>query len=187
MKHLPNILSIARLASVPLLIIFAMRGQADAFLILLAIAFCSDGLDGYLARRFSWQTRLGAMLDSISDFAVYMSIPICAWLLWPAVIRQEAFYVIAIICSIVMPVLYGLIKFGRVTSYHTWLTKIAAAAMALSSILLFLGGPVWLFRAAAMLCVLAAVEEIIVTSLLDQPKVNVKSIGHVINQRRKRV
>jgi len=31
------------------------------------LAGFSDGLDGYLAKRFSWHTRLGALLDPIAD------------------------------------------------------------------------------------------------------------------------
>lgn len=187
MRHLPNILSVIRLLSVPGLLFFAFSGAGNAFLLLLAFSFVTDGLDGYLARRFNWQTRLGARLDSVADFAVYMAIPLCAWLLWPAVIQREGVYVIAIIASIVVPVSLGLIKFHQITSYHTWLTKLAAACMALSSILLFLGGPVWLFRGAAMLCVLAALEECLITAVLKSPRVNVKTLWHVLKQRRTHV
>lgn len=187
MKNLPNILTLIRLACVPVLVFVSWRGFSNLFLGLLVFAFVTDVLDGYIARKYQLQTRLGAKLDSLADFAVYMVIPICAWLLWPVVIRQEIVYVIAIIASIVLPVMSGIVKFGSFTSYHTWLTKVAAASMATSSILLFLGGPVWLFRAAAILCVCAALEEICITMLLSEPRTNVRTLWHVIRQRHRRV
>ena len=36
-------------------------------LILFAVASVSDGIDGYLARRFDWTSRFGAILDPIAD------------------------------------------------------------------------------------------------------------------------
>lgn len=36
-------------------------------LILFAVAGFSDGLDGYLARRYNWRSRLGALLDPVGD------------------------------------------------------------------------------------------------------------------------
>ena len=36
-------------------------------LVLICIAGLSDGLDGYLARRFDWRTRIGGLLDPLAD------------------------------------------------------------------------------------------------------------------------
>lgn len=42
-------------------------GRYDQSLVLFFLAGFSDGLDGYLAKRFDWHTRLGAMLDPVAD------------------------------------------------------------------------------------------------------------------------
>lgn len=180
MLNLPNTLTIVRLGIVPVLIWCAWKGDSRLFLGLLIFAFITDVLDGYIARTFNLQTPLGAKLDSLADFAVYMSLPLCAWLLWPDVIQREIVFVLAIVLSILVPVLLGILKFGSYPSYHTWLTKIAAAAMACASIYLFLGGPAWFFRLAAILCVLAASEEILITLILKHPRTNVRSVWDVI-------
>lgn len=184
--NIPNILTLIRLLIVPVLVIVSWKGYSTLFLGLLILAFFTDFLDGFIARAFGLQTRLGAKLDSLADFAVYMAIPVCAWLLWPDVIRQELVFVVAVVSSILFPVLIGVIKFGSYPSYHTWLTKLAAGVMAIASILLFLGGPVWCFRWAAVLCVCAALEEIIITFLLKEPRSNVRSLWHVVRQYHKR-
>ncbi|MGZ5009019.1 MAG: CDP-alcohol phosphatidyltransferase family protein, partial [Methylobacter sp.] len=87
-----------------------------------------------------------------------------------------------------LPALAGFLKFGRFTSYHTWMVKIAAGAMGLTLFMLFLGGPVWPFRAAAVICIVAAVEEIIITLLLPEPESNLRSVWDVLkrSQRNKR-
>lgn len=181
--NLPNFLTMLRLALVPVLIFVSWRGYSFVFIGLLSFAFFTDALDGYIARTWNMQTKLGAKLDSLADFIIYMTIPICAWLLWPDVIRQEKYYVVAIIASILLPVLYGIIKFGNYPSYHTWMTKTAAVAMALSSIFLFVGGSATLFHLSAVLCVVAALEEILITLFLSEPLSNVQSLYHVLTKR----
>lgn len=185
--NIPNLLTIVRLMIVPVLVYASWKGNPGIFLGLLAFAFFTDVLDGFIARTFELQTKLGAKLDSLADFAVYMAIPVCAWLLWPDVIRQEILYVIAVVCSILVPVLIGIAKFGSYPSYHTWLTKLAAAAMAIASIILFLGGPPWIFRFAAILCVCAALEEILITFILPEPRSNVRGVWYVLKHHRKHV
>lgn len=43
------------------------REEYPLVLVLFAVAGFSDGLDGYLARRFNWRSRLGALLDPVGD------------------------------------------------------------------------------------------------------------------------
>jgi cardiolipin synthase len=42
-------------------------------LILVAVAGLSDGLDGYLAKRFDWRSRLGGLLDPLADKLLLVS------------------------------------------------------------------------------------------------------------------
>ncbi len=46
---------------------FILHGDFGWALALFVIAGFSDGLDGYLAMRFDWHTRLGALLDPAAD------------------------------------------------------------------------------------------------------------------------
>lgn len=66
-RHLPNLISGLRLALVlPVFWLISEHEYATALLIA-AVAGASDALDGYLAKRFSWQSRLGGMLDPLAD------------------------------------------------------------------------------------------------------------------------
>jgi hypothetical protein len=65
------------------------------------------------------------------------------------------------------------------TSYHTWGVKLAALVVGSSAMVLFAGGPAWLFHLAVPVSVLAAVEEIVITLVLREPQANVRSLWHV--------
>ena len=67
MKHLPNLLSLARLALAPFVFVLLWQREYGAVLILFAIAAVTDGLDGYLARKFSAGSQTGAYLDPLAD------------------------------------------------------------------------------------------------------------------------
>ncbi len=64
---LPNAISLFRIALIVPLILFIADGQYAWALGLFFVAGFSDGLDGFLARRFNWHTRLGALLDPVAD------------------------------------------------------------------------------------------------------------------------
>lgn len=67
MITLPNLLSILRLALVPVFLVLLVRGEDAWALLVLAVASLTDFLDGYLARRFGQITRLGQLLDPAAD------------------------------------------------------------------------------------------------------------------------
>ncbi|MGR9046808.1 MAG: CDP-alcohol phosphatidyltransferase family protein [Gammaproteobacteria bacterium] len=183
---LPNLLTGFRFVAAPVLLWQAWQGYGIAFMVLLAIAFVTDMLDGFTARLTGQVSQFGATLDSWADVITYLTIAVSCWWLWPEMVERELMYVGLIVASCLLPAGAGLIKFGRFTSYHTWGAKLAAAAMGSTLYLLFLGGPVLPFRIAAVLCMLAAVEEIAITLLLSEPESNVRSAWDVLKTRIKR-
>ena len=72
--NLPNILTLARLIAAPMvavMFLYFTRPYADWFaLILFLSAAITDWFDGYLARAWKQETKLGAMLDPIADKAM---------------------------------------------------------------------------------------------------------------------
>lgn len=67
MKHIPNILTCVRLLLVPLFIVLFFAVSPLAALPISWLAGLTDVLDGYLARRNHWISRLGQMLDPLAD------------------------------------------------------------------------------------------------------------------------
>lgn len=179
---LPNLFTEFRFIAAPGLLWLAWHGHGIAFMILLALVFLSDLLDGLAARLTGQTTQFGAMLDSWADIVTYLTIAIGCWWLWPDMVEKELFYVVLVVASCLLPGMVAVSKFKGFTSYHTWGVKFAAATMGSSLYLLFLGGPPWPFRLAAVICILAAIEEIAITFLLPEPESNLRSVWHVLKR-----
>ena len=67
LSNIPNILTVLRLLSVYPLIIFILEEQFFLALGIFFLAGISDFLDGFLARKFSWQSRFGQIADPVAD------------------------------------------------------------------------------------------------------------------------
>ncbi len=80
-RYLPNALTIFRLCLVPFIISALFTHQFKMTLILFGIASLTDGLDGFLARRFGWASILGAILDPVSDLCLLVSASVVLWLI----------------------------------------------------------------------------------------------------------
>jgi len=174
----PNALSALRLVLAPVLLWLAWTGRPTAFLVTLSVSLLSDLVDGWIARRFRQATPLGTLLDSWGDLATYLTVPLCAWWLWPELIRQEWQYVAATVAAYVFPIGLGYLKYRRLTAYHTVGAKLSAVVMGASALLLFVGGPPEPFRVATVILVLAELEEIAITTLLPEWRANVPSLLH---------
>ena len=72
--NIPNIITIGRLLSVPVVVWLILSDRPALAFVLFLLAGISDGLDGYLAKRFRWQTELGAYLDAVADKMLLVSI-----------------------------------------------------------------------------------------------------------------
>jgi cardiolipin synthase len=80
-SQLPNLITILRLAAVPVLILFLKDERFAAALVLFIAAGFSDALDGYIAKRWNYITRLGAILDPLADKLMLVSTYVMlAWL-----------------------------------------------------------------------------------------------------------
>src|SRR5207247_7948668 len=168
MLNLPNLLSSVRLILVPVVLTLAWLGRSQAFLVCLIASLITDAADGILARRLRQTTEIGAKLDSWADFITCLALPLCAWWLRPDVIREQAFYLGAGIFFYLAATVVGFLKFKVLTSYHTWGAKLSALLLAAGALLIFAGGPGWVFRFIIPIVVLTSIEEIAITIILLQ-------------------
>lgn len=96
MRHLPNIICLARIALTWPILVLLERDRADLALALFTVAAISDGLDGWLAKRFGWTSNIGRLLDPLADkillvfvfvFATWLGL-VPMWLTAAAVARD---------------------------------------------------------------------------------------------------
>lgn len=96
LRHLPNALTGLRLVLAPVLPLLLWLGQPLAALWLALGAGLTDALDGLLAKRFGWQSRLGSLLDPVADklmlgcafFGLWLVQALPTWLLGLVLVRD---------------------------------------------------------------------------------------------------
>ncbi len=109
MYIIPNVLTILRLLLVPVIVWLMIEQKMTTAFVLFVIAGVTDGLDGFLAKRFDWSTELGAWLDPAADKALLVSIyvtlglfgTIPAWLVI-LVVSRDMLIVGGILLSLMM-------------------------------------------------------------------------------------
>ncbi len=132
-RQIPNMLSVLRLFMIPVFVIFYFR-YTDLPQTLIAagvfvLAWATDALDGYLARRNNWITDIGKLLDPLADKLMQVAAAVCftvenrIFLLFlvPLVLKEACMLLGAVI----------IMKNKKVTVQASWYGKIA-------TILLFL-------------------------------------------------
>ncbi len=83
LKYIPNMICVVRIILVAPIVWALLQERYALALALCLVAGLSDALDGYLARRFDWRTRLGGLLDPAADkllmFATFVTLTWMGW------------------------------------------------------------------------------------------------------------
>lgn len=111
-RDLPNIISILRLLIVVPVVYMLLRENHGVALVLFAIAGVSDALDGYIAKRYGWTSRLGSILDPVADKTLLVS----TYIILGVLNHLPVWLVIAV-------VLRDLVIFTGALSYHFLIGK----------------------------------------------------------------
>jgi cardiolipin synthase len=72
--NIPNLITLGRILLVPVVVWAIASGAMWIAFVLFVVAGVSDGVDGFLAKRFNMRTELGAYLDPLADKALIVSI-----------------------------------------------------------------------------------------------------------------
>ena len=176
--NIPNTLSLFRIIAAPFLLLAGWFEMPTLFFVLFGLMLLSDALDGIIARMLNQTSELGARLDSYGDIGTYLTTPLAVWWLWPDLVKEELYYIIAAIIIYVLPAFFAFYKFGKLASYHTWITKISAVFMSAGVVVLLGFDSNLLFHAAIYFLVIEMVENIAITFILPQQKANINSIWH---------
>jgi CDP-diacylglycerol--glycerol-3-phosphate 3-phosphatidyltransferase len=187
LRPVPNLLSGARALAVPVLFALALLEREGAFTWVLIPALLSDIVDGLVARVFSLQSRLGAILDSVADSLLMLVSVYGIWVFHPEVIRDHAWLCGAAVGLWLLEDAVALLRYGRLSSFHTYSSKVVANLLGLFIGWLFLFGfEPWLLYVAAGTSIVASLEELALLSLLPRWRANVRGVWWVLRERRGR-
>ncbi|MDP3894700.1 CDP-alcohol phosphatidyltransferase family protein [Nocardioides sp.] len=108
----PNLLSMARLAGVPVFLWLVLGPEADGWaLALLMVSGVTDYLDGYLARKLDQRSALGEILDPVADRLYILAVVI------GLALRDIIPWWVALILPLRDLLLWGLVPFLRRRGY----------------------------------------------------------------------
>jgi CDP-diacylglycerol--glycerol-3-phosphate 3-phosphatidyltransferase len=183
MRPVPNLITGARLACVPLLLWLALSGQERAFGIVLVAALLSDILDGLVARLCKATSALGARLDSLADALLFPVAATGAWIFHAQDLRPHAGLVVAVVALALAEYGAALWRYGRLSSFHTYLSRAAAYALGIFIGGLFMFGFVpWLMWLAAGLAIAANLEEFALLWRLPRWRSDVRGLWWVLRR-----
>lgn len=191
MKHptsyyIINGITLYRLIMGPVLILLAIAGNIELFKWLLPVSFATDLVDGTLARKYRVSSRLGAILDSIADDITVAAAIVGTFLLKHSFIMSQLGLLLIVLGLFAIQTTYALIKYKKITSFHTYLAKIAAILQGCFFILLFLLPQPFmpLFYAAIFITSIELIEETIIVYYIPEWATDVKGLFWVLQKRR---
>jgi cardiolipin synthase len=180
-----NGITLWRILIAPLVFFLAFSQQMDLFKWFLAVSFLTDAVDGYLARRYGVTSKRGAILDSIGD-DLTVGAAIAGIIVFKMdFIRQELPLLLIMVVLYMVQLCIALVRYGKMTGFHTWFAKAAAILQGIFLLLLFfLPRPVYIiFYIMTSVTILDLVEEIAIVLLLSQWEANVKGLYWVIKRK----
>lgn len=176
-SSLVNLLTVLRILIAPVLIIMLLKEMA-AFKWILLIAFLTDALDGFLARRWKVTTKLGSRLDSMADDILFIVSMVAVIYYQSAFLSGHIFVIGCIIFMFMMKIFILWYKHYRfISAMHTYLSKTAAFLQAIFFLhCIFFQPSSFLFHATAIITMIAIGEETIIILAFRELKQNIKGL-----------
>jgi CDP-diacylglycerol--glycerol-3-phosphate 3-phosphatidyltransferase len=179
--QVPNAISSARLLATPVLFSAAVREQRQLFTWLLLACLVSDILDGLIARVFRLQSRLGSLLDSTADMIVFALTVGGVFVFHREFLWAHAGPIGGLVGLYFVEVAGAVWRYGRISSFHTILARVAAYAQGIFVMSLFLWGyHAGIFFAMVALSSASLLEEILLLTVLPEWKTDVRGLYWVL-------
>lgn len=155
----------------------ALAGHRDAFFVLIIISMVSDLIDGPIARWLGQDSEIGARLDTIADACTVLAALAGLFIFERETLRPELPWLYLFLASYAAAAVACLAKFGRLPSYHLYLSKIAASSAGAFIVWLYLVGYARpFFLAIVGLGVVANCESLLATLRLKRFRADIGSL-----------
>ena len=129
LRHLPNALSLFRLACGPILVAAHWKARPGiAFCAIFVLGGLSDGADGFLARKLNVCSVFGAELDGRADTAFYSAMVVVSLRWYATELRHQLPLILATILSHLLQWAVAYAKFRRLAAYHSVTGKLWGSA-----------------------------------------------------------
>lgn len=173
MKSIPNIITIFRILLS--LILLLLKPLSHSFLGVYLACGLSDIVDGYIARRFNYTSRLGSILDSIADVVLF---GIMALVFWPVLSVPEGILLyLAIIALIrITSLLIAFFKYRTFAVLHTYANKATGLLIFCFPFLYVLIDISILGYLIGTVAIIASIEELVIHLISKKLERNIKGL-----------
>lgn len=181
-----NAITLYRLVATVWLVYLALTRQLDLFKWLLGFSFFTDMIDGTLARKYKVVSILGSRLDSVADDLTVLVSVIGMFMFKPEFLRENIVAVSILFTLYLVQMGTALVKYHKLTSFHTKSAKLSFLLQGCFLILIFFlpKPPMVLFYCAIISTSFQLVEETIIILLLPKWKSDVKGLYWVLRDRK---
>ena len=174
--YISNILTALRAGIAPCLIWDAKDGHISHwFLVLFICGVLSDFFDGEILRRLKITNIQLRSLDSVMDAIFYMSVFVSMWFTHPAVIQTFIIPIAILLFTQTCSWMFSLIKYGKTTSYHSYIAKLWGATLLAGTIGFFVG-QYQLFLFCVIFGIFSNMEDIFITAIMPYWKCDILNI-----------
>ena len=167
---LPNFITLIRLAALPFFLMSISDGRFGIALALFVGAGVSDGVDGFLARRFDMKSALGAYLDPIADKLLLMSSYLfLAIPSYPAAVKIPVWLAVLVLSRDFLLLLVALLMIlsnSKKSFPPTWAGKVTTVTQ-IVTILFVLCANIWNWPQPVMLVAFGATATVTIFSGFD--------------------
>jgi len=178
--------SFYRVIAAPFLIILLWLEERELFTWFLFISYCTDMIDGFLARRLKITSARGSQLDSMGDQITFI-IGLIGLLVFETDFINKNYVIILIAFTpYIIQMLIAYKKYGKATAFHTYLAKSSALVQGVFILWVLFFGPIyWLFYMMLILGLLETIEEITLIFMYDEWASDIKGIYWALKDKRR--
>ena len=178
--------SFYRIMAVPLLLTLIWLDERMLFTWFLLVSYCTDAVDGFLARKLKITSARGSQLDSLGDQITLVLGLIGLWFFENEFILVNYKFILLAFVPYLLQMIIAFHKYGKATAFHTYLAKTSAIVQSIFILWLLFFGPVyWLFYVMVGIGVLETIEEITLIFMYDDWVEDVKGIFWALKDERR--
>ena len=173
-RHIPNLLSIIRIV-LALFIIIVAKNNRLLFVIVLLCGL-TDVLDGYIARKYKVESKVGAKLDSLGDYTFFLMLVLYFFIWRLNLIKDNSIFIVLVIMVRLSSLVVCWIKNKKVYSLHTIANKITGLLLYVGILVEILVERKDILVFLLVISLISAIEELMIMITIKQPDSNIKSI-----------
>jgi phosphatidylglycerophosphate synthase len=188
--RIPWLMAATRATLGPMMIVGERAGWSGLTLAAIAVtALLSDIFDGVLARRWKCDTAAVRLFDSMADIVFYLGCAAALWMREPQLMRSFAVPIALVLGLEALKFAFDFVKFGKPTSYHSYLAKTWGLVLATTLVMSFATHVTLALRiawsASLTLGVLTCLEGLTISILMPEWRHDLKTLWRAIGIRRR--